>query len=129
MDRYLHFNSHHPVSAKRAAIRSLFDRVRNVTLWNENLQRRRSTPRLLSNKMVTPYLSLIHSISSSIQATSTSPLEEEPGEPGHQEEEKQPLAVIAYVSGVSEWIRKACEKYNLKGVFKSGPTFHSLLMH
>ena len=91
---------------------------------------RRNTPRLLSNKMVTPYLSLIRSISSCIQATSKSPLEEEPGEPGHQEEkEKQPLAVIAYVSGVSEWIRKACEKYNLKVVFKSGPTFHSLLMH
>ena len=29
-DRYLHFNSHHPASAKRAAVRSLFDRARNV---------------------------------------------------------------------------------------------------
>ena len=31
-DRYLQFNSHHPVSAKRAAVRSLFDRARNITL-------------------------------------------------------------------------------------------------
>ena len=30
--------------------------------------------------------------------------------------------VIPYVSGVSEQIRKAYEKYNLKVVFKSGPT-------
>ena len=28
---------------------------------------------------------------------------------------------------MSERIRKACEKYNLKVVFKSGPTLHSLL--
>ena len=35
-DRYLHFNSHHPISAKRAAARSLFDRTRNVTLRKEN---------------------------------------------------------------------------------------------
>ena len=34
------------------------------------------------------------------------------------EEKKQPLAVIPYVSGLSEWIRKACEKFNLKVVFK-----------
>ena len=36
-DRYLHFSSHCPASAKRAAVRSLFDRARNVTLWKENL--------------------------------------------------------------------------------------------
>ena len=53
--------------------------------------------------------------------------EEEPGEPGHQEEEKQPLADVPYVSGVSKQISKICEKYNLKVVFKSGPTLHSLL--
>ena len=41
--------------------------------------------------------------------------------------EKQPLAVIPYVSGVSERIRKGCEKYNFKVVFKSGPTLCSLL--
>ena len=34
---------------------------------------------------------------------------------------------LAYVSGVSEQIRKACQKYNLKVVFKSGPSFRSLL--
>ena len=56
----------------------------------------------------------------------TTPPEEELGEEESQEE-KQPLAVIPYVSGVSERIRKACEKFNLKVVFKSGPTLCSLL--
>ena len=35
-DRYLQFNSHRPVSAKRAAVRSLFDRARNITLQKED---------------------------------------------------------------------------------------------
>ena len=48
----------------------------------------------------------------------TIPPEEEPhDEEDSQEKEKQPLAVIPYVSGVSEWIRKACEKFNLMVVF------------
>ena len=121
---YLHFNSHHPVSTKRAAVRSLFDRARNVTLWKENLQKEEEhlTSTFKQNGYPLPF---IRSISSSTQKTTAS--EEEPGEPGYQEEEeKQPLAVIPYVSGVSEWIRKACEKYNLKVVFKSGhqPSVH-----
>ena len=40
--------------------------------------------------------------------------------------ERQPLAVFLYVSGVNKWIRKACEKYNLKAIFKSGLTLRSL---
>ena len=55
-------------------------------------------------------------------------VDEEPdNEESQKEEEKQPLAVIPYVSGVSERIRKACEKYNFNIVFKSGPTLRSLL--
>ena len=42
-------------------------------------------------------------------------------------EKKQQLAVIPYVSGVSERIRKAREKFYLKVVFKSGPMLRSLL--
>ena len=59
----------------------------------------------------------------STQKTSATPPEEEPGH--QEEEEKQPLAVIPYISGVSEQIRKACEKYNLKVIFKSEPTLRS----
>ena len=91
-DKYLHFNSHHPVSAKRAAIRTLFNR----------------TP-----------LPFIRSIST--QKISATPPEE------NQHTRRKRRSNHPYVSGVSEQIGKACEKYNLKVVFKSGPTFRSLL--
>ena len=38
-DGYLHLNSHHPVSVKRAAVRSLFDRARNLTLQKEGIRK------------------------------------------------------------------------------------------
>ena len=47
--------------------------------------------------------------------------------PPSKEEKKQALAVIPYVSGVCEWIRKSYEKFNLKVVFKSGAMLCSLL--
>ena len=123
-DRYLHFNSHHPLSAKRAAVRSLFDRARNITLQKEDLRKEEEhlTTTFKQNGYPLPF---IRAISSSLQE-STAPTEESDEEES-QEDEKQPLAVIPYVSGVSERIRKACEKFNLRVVFKSGPTLRSLL--
>ena len=128
-DRYLHFSSHHPASAKRAAVRSLFDRARNVTLRKEKLQKEEEhTTTFKQNGYPLPF---IRAISSSIQEPPTPPeeeVDEEPDDEGSQEDErKPPLAVIPYVSGVSERIRKACEKFDLRVVFKSGPTLRSLL--
>ena len=42
-DRYLHFQSHHPVHVKRGVVRSLFDRVNRVTTSPEDLQRERES--------------------------------------------------------------------------------------
>ena len=116
-DRYFHFNSHHPASAKRAAIRSLFDRARNITLWKEDLWKEDlwKEEHLTATFRQYDYpLPFIRAISSSMQKPSAPP-EEEPDEElddeeSQKEEEKQPLAVILYVSGVSEQIRKACVK-------------------
>ena len=126
MNRYLHFNSHHPASAKRAAIRSLFDRARNITLRKEDLRKEEHfTTTFRQNGYPLPFIRVI---SSSMQKPSAPP-EEEPDEEAdngesQKEEEKQPLAVIPYVSGVSERIRKVCEKYNFKVVFNSPLTTH-----
>ena len=40
---------------------------------------------------------------------------------------KHTLMMLPYVAGVSERIRKACRNYNIKVVFRSGPTFRSML--
>jgi hypothetical protein len=105
---YPHFNSHHPVSTKRAAVRSLFDRARNVTQRKEYLQEKEHlTATFKQNGYSLPF---IRAISSPIQEPPAPPEEEpdeEPDDEGSQEEErKQPLAVIPYISCMSERIRK-----------------------
>ena len=78
---YLHFNSHHSVSAKRAAVRSLFDRIRNVTLRKESLQKEEEhfTTTFKQNGYLLPF---IRSDISSTQKISTTTPGEEQGEPG-----------------------------------------------
>ena len=49
------------------------------------------------------------------------PRERDPEEA--QGEGKPTLMMLPYVAGVSERIRKACRNYNIKVVFRSGPTF------
>ena len=44
-----------------------------------------------------------------------------------EEQEKGPLVVIPYVAGMSEDIRRVCRKFNIRVVFKSGRTLHSML--
>ena len=88
-DRYLHFSSHHPASANRAAIRHLFDRARNITLWKENLREEHLTTTFKQNGYP---LRFIRAISSSIQKPSTPPEEESDEEPdnrGSQEDERK----------------------------------------
>ena len=89
---------------------------------NENLRKEEEhlTATLKRNYYLLPFIRSI----SSTQKTSTSPPEEEPGEPGCQDQEQQPLAVIPYISGVSKRIRKACEKYNLNVVINPPFTTH-----
>ena len=43
-DRYLQFDSHHPMHVKRGVVKSLFDRAQAVTLEEENMCFRRGTP-------------------------------------------------------------------------------------
>ena len=45
---------------------------------------------------------------------------------GRREEERPPTVHLPYVAGVSERIRKVCKDFNIRMVFKSGPTLCSL---
>ena len=42
-------------------------------------------------------------------------------------EEKSPTAFLPYVAGVSERIRRVCQDFNIRTVFRSGPTLRGLL--
>ena len=50
-----------------------------------------------------------------------------PREPDDNETDRPPMAYLPYVAGVSEGIRKVCRDFNIRTVFKSGPTFRSFL--
>ena len=50
-----------------------------------------------------------------------------PREPDDNETERPPIAYLPYVAGVSERVRKVCRDFNIRTVFKSGPTLCSLL--
>ena len=95
----MHFNSHHPVNAKRAAVRSLLDRARNVTIRKENQWEELLTA---SFKHKGYSLHFIHDISSSIQELSA--LSEEPDKKSddNRSQEKERNQPLADVSGVSE---------------------------
>ena len=55
-DRYLHFNSHHPISAKRVAVRSLFNRARNITPQKEDLWKEYLTTTFKQNGYPSPFI-------------------------------------------------------------------------
>ena len=46
---------------------------------------------------------------------------------GEGEEDRPPTVHLPYVAGMSEWIRRVCKDFNIRAVFRSGPTLCSLL--
>ena len=57
-------------------------------------------------------------------ASAAKPLREHDGE----EEEDRPSTVhFPYMAGMSEQIRRVCKDFNIRAVFRSGPTLRSLL--
>ena len=51
----------------------------------------------------------------------------EPSDDDDNDTEKPPIAFLPYVAGVSERIRKVCQDFNIRMVFRSGPTLGNLL--
>ena len=46
---------------------------------------------------------------------------------GYAIEERPPTVHLPYAAGISELIRRVCKDFNIRAVFKSGPTLRSLL--
>ena len=114
MDRYLHFESHHPTHVKRGVVRCLHDRAREIISTQDNLQKEVDHLARVLKQNGYP--------ASFIRDASTPPMQETADTSGRdeeQEKEKEPLVVIPYVAGMSEDIRRVCRKFNIRVVFKS----------
>ena len=113
MDRYLHFESHHPTHVKRGVVRCLHDRAnleKEVDHLARVLKQNDYPANFIRNASAPP-----------TQKTADSSNRDE------EWEEKGPLVVIPYVAGMSEDIRCVCRKFNIRVVFTSGRTLCSTL--
>ena len=118
-DRYLNFRSHQPNHVRRGLVRCLYDRARKVITSPDSLRREEKHLEnvLKLNGYPTPFI-----------RDSSTPTPRSPVEPqGELPEERPPLVMLPYVSGVSEDIRRVCSRYNLRVVFKSGQTLRTML--
>ena len=97
-DRYLHFESHHPIHIKKGTVRCLYDRARNLTQRDESLKEEEShlMKTFIGNCYPRAFVQ-----SASKQRT--------PREPDNNETERPPMAYLPYVAGVSAPARDTSE--------------------
>ena len=108
--------SHHPTLVKRGTVRCLYDRARNITQRDESVKEEES--HLMKTFIGNGYPRAFIRSAAAPRA---------PREPNDDDTEKPPTAFLPYVAGVSERIRKVCRDFNIRTVFKSGPTLRNLL--
>ena len=101
---------------ERELVKCLYNRARSVAFQKDNLVEEEDhlLGALKQNGYPPPLTHHLSVLSHPYRLPSTSP-DETP------EEEKSPVMIIPYVTGVSKRIGSACSRYNIKVVFKSGP--------
>ena len=107
---------------KRGVVKCLHDRAREIISTQDNLQK--EVDHLAKVLKQNGYLAnfICNASAPPTQETAdTSSRDEE------QEEERGPLVVIPYVTGMSEDIRRVCREFNIRVVFKYGGTLRSML--
>ena len=118
-DRYLHFDSHHPRHVKRSTVNCLYNCTRSITQQEESLQQEES--HLMNTFIGNGYPRAF------VKAASIPKPPRQMDKADKTNEEKPPTAFLPYVAGVSERIRRACQDFNIRTVFRSGPTLRGLL--
>ena len=98
---------------------SLYDRARSITKETTNLKTEKA--HLASALQRNGYPAAF------VKAASVETTPRELDRKAEQGEGKPTLMMLPYVAGISERIRKACRSYNIRVVFRSGPTFRSML--
>ena len=119
-DRYLHFESHHPTHVKRGTVKCLYDRARSITHRNDKLKEEES-------HLMNAFIGNGYPRSFVRSASAPRTQRQHDNENENDKTKKPSTAFIPYVAGISERIRKVCRDYNIRTVFKSGPTLRSLL--
>ena len=115
-DKYLHYNSHHPLHVRRGVVQCLFNRAEELVTTEEDLkkEKRHLYTVFSSNGYPKPF------ISNSIVRRRMKDEE--------RSDRKEDLKVfIPYVEGMSEDIRRVCRKFGITTVFKSAPTLRGSL--
>ena len=114
-DRYLQFESHHPMHVKRGVVKSLFNRAQAVTLREENVQQEVEHLEgvLQENGYPRPFI--------------RKSLERRP-QPDEEEQSHRATVVIPYVAELSERVRRVCKDYNIRTAFKSASTLRTALV-
>ena len=116
-----HFESHHLTHVKRGVVRCLHDRARGIISTQDNLQK--EVDHLARILKLNGYPANFIRNASALPTLETA----DASGPDEGQEEKGPLVVIPYVAGMSEDIRRVCRNFNIRVVFKSGWTLHSML--
>ena len=126
-DRYLHYSSHHPTSVLRGVVRSLFDRAKKVTTYEEDLQKENEHLNHVFTKNGYPS-AFIHSASERQPARKGETTSNGTGEVDTmQDDKKSRIITIPYIVAMSEDIRRICRRFDIKVAFKSGQTLRSQL--
>ena len=116
-DRVLSFSSHHPLSAKRSVVLSLFERVSSHYNENDVEGRKRETEHLHSVLASNGYP--LRFIRSTLQQASRKKAQQTKS--NAKDVEKKPVVVIPYVQGVSDGIKRVLGGAGVRAVTKAQP--------
>ena len=118
-DRYLHFDSHHPRHMKRGTVSFLYNCARSITQQEESL--RQEENHLMKTFIGNSYPQAF------VKAALIPRPPRQTDDDNETDKEKPPTAFLPYVAGMSERIRKMCQDFNIRTMFRSGPTLRGLL--
>ena len=115
-DKYLDFCSHHPLAHKLAVVRTLLTRADRLCSSTQDCVQEKSRVATALERNGYPRRLL----------TWTKPFNKETRE---EDEEPKAVVVLPYVRGVSEGIRRALKKVNIKTCFRPHRNLSQLLVH
>ena len=116
-DQYLAYDSHHPRSVKRGIVKCLYDRAKHLTTKPSVISEEK---KLFSSVLVSNgYPS---SFARKIPKTKRVIANKDPAQ------EFKSIAVLPYIKGVSEFLRRCLQHQCIRIVFKSDTTLRSYLV-